>query len=93
VGGTVAGGTTVLPPDGAADELGENTGADDELDDDDDEQLATAPRTISATAAVPIPLAERSTQGNTAVPPISWRHMRRSAQYDGLAGTPVGGWL
>ena len=46
------------------DVLGELAGVDDELD--DDEQLATAARTISAAAAPAIPLPERSTLGNTA---------------------------
>ena len=68
----VGGGTTVLLPAAAGlDVLGEVTGVDEELG--DDEQLATAARTISAAAAPPIPLPERSTLGNTAVPPISWR--------------------
>jgi hypothetical protein len=70
------------------DVLGELAGADDELA--DDEQPATAARTISAAAAPRIPLPERPTLGNTPVPPISWRHMRRPAQYDCRAGTPVG---
>jgi len=74
----------VLPP--AAAELDELTGADDELE-DDDAQPATAARTISAAAAPVIPLPERSTLGNTAVPPISWRHVRRPAHY---AGSDVG---
>jgi hypothetical protein len=40
-------------------------GVDDELD-DDEEQPATAARTISAAAVPAIPLRERSTLGNTA---------------------------
>jgi len=69
------------------DVLGELAGVDDELD---DEQPATEARTISAAAVPRIPLRERSTLGNTPVPPISWRHMRRPANYDWRAGTPVG---
>ena len=70
------------------DVLGELAGVDGELD--DDEQPATEARTISAAAVPRIPLRERSTLGNTPVPPISWRHMRRPANYDCRAGTPVG---
>jgi hypothetical protein len=73
---------------GAAGLDGELAGVDDELD--DDEQPATAARTISAAAAPRIPSPERSTLGNTSVPPISWRHMRRPANYDRRAGPPVG---
>jgi len=71
------------------DVLGELAGVDDELD-DDDEQPATEARTISAAAVPRIPLRECPTLGNTPVPPISRRHMRRPAQYDWRAGTPVG---
>ena len=74
----------------APDELGELAGVEDELDDDDDEQPATEARTISVAAVPRIPLRECSTLGNTPVPPISWRHMRRPAKYDCRAGTPVG---
>ena len=73
----------------AADELGALAGVDDELD-DDDEQPDTEARTISAAAVPRIPLRECSILGNTPVPPISWRHMRRPAKYDCRAGTPVG---
>jgi hypothetical protein len=68
----------------ALDEPGELAGVDDELD--DDEQPATEARTISAAAVPRIPLRECPTLGNTPVPPISWRHMRRHAKYDCLAG-------
>ena len=47
--------------------LGELGGVDDELD-DDEEQPATAARTISAAAVPAIPLRERSTLGNTPAP-------------------------
>ena len=71
-------------------ELGGLAGVYDELD-DDEEQPATAARMISAAAVPRIPLRERSTLGNTPVPHISWRHMRRPAKYDCRAGTRVGG--
>jgi hypothetical protein len=83
----VAGAVLLLGAAGL-DVLGELAGVDGELD--DDEQPATEARTISAAAVPRIPLPERSTLGNTLVPPISWRHMRRPANYDCRAGTPVG---
>ena len=57
------------------------------------------PQTVVSAAAtwparwpgLAIPLPECSTLGNTSVPPISWRHMRRPANYDCWTGTPVGG--
>ena len=67
----------------ALDEPGELAGV-------DDEQPATEARTISAAAVPRIPLRECPTLGNTPVPPISWRHMRRPAKYDCLAGTQIG---
>jgi hypothetical protein len=79
------GGAAPLLATAGLDELGGAAGVDDELD-DDDEQPATEARTISAAAAPVIPIRECSTLGNTPVPPISWRHMRRSAHYDGQAG-------
>jgi hypothetical protein len=56
-----------LPPAAGVvpDEVGGADDVDDELD--DDEQPATAARTISAAAAPRIPLPERSTLGNTPV--------------------------
>ena len=65
--GVVGGGTTVLLPVAAVlDELGGLAGVDGEPE---DEQPATAARTISAAAVPAIPLRERSTLGNTPVPP------------------------
>jgi hypothetical protein len=62
-------GGAVLPPAAAGlDALGGAAGVDGELD-DDDEQPATTARTISAAAVPAIPLRERSTLGNTPVPP------------------------
>jgi len=68
-------GAVLLPGAAGPDALGELAGAVGELD--DDEQPATAARAISAAAVPRIPIPERSTLGNTPVPPISWRHTRR----------------
>jgi hypothetical protein len=87
--GAVAGAVVLLPGPAGLNVLGGIADVDGELD-DDEEQPATEARTISAAAVPRIPLRECPTLGNTPVPPISWRHMRRPAKYDCRAGTPVG---